>query len=216
MSAVIEPGSLLDLLARFPFPRSRAPRFASPNSHAPRRLWYNNPRMSPRGAPSGVFKIARSGDAVYVKVVGLGTMNNSMTFKEFADRMVVEGYRRFIMDLAECRGVDSTFMGILLGILGDERSVVVINSNAHCRKQMESIGLHRVVRFLGGAGDPGTPVPAIPPDVQLHELPESETSPVARLKLILKAHKDLIALDKKNEEKFGAFLKDLAKNLGES
>lgn len=164
--------------------------------------------------PTGVFRIARSGDAVYVRVVGLATMANSTTFKEFADRMQAEGYRLFVVDLAECRGVDSTFMGLLLGIAhaGERRdALMVVNANPHCRKQLESIGLHRLLKIQA---EPA----GLPKDLQLHELPEAEVSPIQRLKLIMKAHQDLIAIDKKNEEKFGAFLKDLAKNLrgGES
>ena len=161
--------------------------------------------------PTGVFRIARSRDAIYVRVVGLGSMSNSATFKDFVDRMQVEGYRRFVVDLAECRGVDSTFMGILLGLSHCEEGgggLVVVNANAHCRRQMESIGLHRILKIQAQPAD-------VPKDLELHELPEAEASPLQRLKLIMKAHQDLIALDKKNEEKFGAFLKDIAKNLGQ-
>jgi anti-anti-sigma regulatory factor len=172
--------------------------------------------MPQKGPPSGLFRIARSGDAVYVKVIGLGTMNNSMTFKELADRQVAEGYAQFIIDLAECRGVDSTFMGILVGIAGAVKrgarggeGVLVANANAHCRKQMESIGLHRILRIQD------EPL-SLPTGLVLHELPESEAGSVARLKIIMKAHQDLVAIDKKNEERFVAFLKDIAKNLGEA
>jgi anti-anti-sigma regulatory factor len=166
--------------------------------------------MSGKPPPSGTFKIARSGDAVYARVCGLGNMANSATFKEFIDRMQLEGYRRFVVDLAECRGVDSTFMGILLGVThgGGRDALVVVNANAHCRRQMESIGLHRVLRI---ESDPA----AFPKDLALHELPEAEKSAIERLKLIRKAHEDLLAIDKKNEERFGAFLRDVAKNLGE-
>jgi anti-anti-sigma regulatory factor len=163
---------------------------------------------------SGVFRIARQGDAVYVRVVGLGTMTNSVTFKEFADRMLQEGFRRFIVDLAECRGVDSTFMGLLLGLSqaggkgAKSDTLTIVNAGAHCKKQMESIGLHRLLKIEDAPHD-------LPKGVELCELPEAETSPVARLKLIVKAHQDLIAIDKKNEEKFGAFLRDIKKGLGE-
>lgn len=156
--------------------------------------------------PQGTFRIARSGDAIYVRVVGLGNMGNSATFKDFADRMQTEGYRSFVVDLAECRGIDSTFMGILLGL---RDGLVVVNANSHCRRQMESIGLHRVVRIQSEPAE-------VPKDLALHELPEAEASPIQRLKLIMKAHQDLIAIDRENEKKFGAFLKDIARNLGES
>ena len=168
-------------------------------------------------SPSGVFRIARQGDAVYVRVIGLATMTNSVTFKDFADRMADEGFRRFIIDLAECRGVDSTFMGLMLGLARPPRekgkeappdALTIVNAGAHCRKQMESIGLHRLLRIQA---DPAE----IPRGLELHDLPEAETSSIARLKLIMKAHQDLIAIDKKNEEKFGAFLRDIQKNLGD-
>ncbi len=159
--------------------------------------------MNGKPPPSGTFKIARSGDVVYARVCGLGNMTNSLTFKEFIERMRQEGYRRFVVDLGECRGIDSTFMGILLGV---REALVVVNANAHCRRQMESIGLHRVVRI---EDEPA----ALPKGLDLHELPEHEASPIERLKLIMKAHQDLIAIDRKNEERFGAFLRDVAKNL---
>jgi len=168
-------------------------------------------------SPTGVFKIARQGDAVYTRVVGLGTMNNSITFKEFGDQQLGQGYRRFIIDLADCKGIDSTFMGILAGLAASARAhdkrpgsgVIIVNANPHCRKQLESIGLHRIVTVQN---DPA----ALPAGLELHELPESEASPTARLKLIMRAHQELIAADKKNEERFGAFLRDIAKNLGQS
>jgi hypothetical protein len=152
---------------------------------------------------SGVFSVARSKDGIYVRVVGLGNMNNSVTFKDFADRMLEEGYRVFVLDLAECRGIDSTFMGIMLGL---REGLVVVNATAHCRRQMESIGLHRVIRIQDGPA-------SCPSAVELRELPEAEADPIARLKLIMKAHQDLIAIDRRNEERFGAFLKDIARNL---
>jgi anti-anti-sigma factor len=166
--------------------------------------------VSGKPAPSGTFKIARSGDAVYARVCGLGNMNNSATFKDFIDRMLQEGYGRFIVDLAECRGIDSTFMGILLGVThdGGRDALVVVNANTHCRRQMEAIGLHRVLRIEDAPAE-------FPEDLALHELAECEASPIQRLKLIMKAHQDLIAIDRKNEERFGAFLRDVAKNLRE-
>jgi anti-sigma B factor antagonist len=149
------------------------------------------------------YRVARCKDGVYVRVAGLGNMNNSTTFKEFLDRMQREGFKAIVVDLGECRGVDSTFMGVLLGF---REHLVVVNAGPHCRKQMESIGLHRVLQIQEQA--------AVPPAVELCDLPETEADPTTRLRLIMKAHQDLIAIDRENEKKFGAFLKDIAKHLG--
>lgn len=156
------------------------------------------------GQRAGAYRIARSKDSIYVRVAGLATMNNSDTLDAFLDKMQEEGYRAFVVDLADCRGVDSTFMGILSKL---RDGLVVVNANDHCRKQLRSVGLDRVARIQEGPAD-------LPEKLELHELPSAQADPIARLKLIRKAHEALIALDRKNEEKFGAFLEDIAKNLG--
>src|SRR3954454_18939325 len=109
--------------------------------------------------PSG-FEVARAGDAVYVRVQGLGNMGNAPVLKAFVDKMLEEGFRRFVVDLNTCRGIDSTFMGTLLDVAtsareGDrpaakksmsdsdesEPGVLLVNVDEHCRKQLVSVGL---------------------------------------------------------------------------
>ncbi|MBI3722547.1 STAS domain-containing protein [bacterium] len=172
--------------------------------------------------PSG-FEVARAGDAVYVRVTGLGNMGNAPIFKAFADKQIEEGYRRFVVDLETCRGIDSTFMGTLLDI---ERStlegktrrklsesddsdpgVLLVNVDDHCRKQLNSVGLDALLRI---AGDRAT----LPKGLELQVLETRDVAPQDRLKLILKAHQERVAIDERNEAKFGAFLKDLLADLG--
>lgn len=57
-----------------------------------------------------------SGPAVWIKVEGKGSFLNSGNLKEFAKQMVDRGYRQFIVDLADCAMMDSTFMGTMAGI----------------------------------------------------------------------------------------------------
>jgi anti-anti-sigma regulatory factor len=51
-----------------------------------------------------------------VKVEGKGSFLNSGNLKEFAQEMVNRGYREFIIDLANCAMMDSTFMGTMAGV----------------------------------------------------------------------------------------------------
>ncbi|MGH8102634.1 MAG: STAS domain-containing protein [Chthoniobacterales bacterium] len=57
-----------------------------------------------------------NGPAVWVRVEGKGSFLNSGNFKEFAREMVDRGYRDFVVDLAHCAMMDSTFMGTLAGV----------------------------------------------------------------------------------------------------
>lgn len=164
-------------------------------------------RPSPK--PTGGFRVARSKDTVYVQVIGLGTMNNSSTFKGFADQMTRKGYRHLVCDLGPCRGVDSTFMGLLAGLRGDLDGLVIINAGAHCRQQLGSVGLDCILQIEERPQ-------ALPAGVVLHELPSRETAgAIERLKMIMRAHEALVRVDRRNEEKFGAFLRNIASGLGE-
>jgi anti-anti-sigma regulatory factor len=173
--------------------------------------------------PSG-FDVARAGDVVYVRVNGLGNMSNAPILKVFSEKMIEEGFRRFIFDLDACRGIDSTFMGTLLDIAttareGDrpkktltdsdpgEPGVLLVNVDDHCRKQLSSVGLDA---FLPIAADRAK----LPKGLELRGLETKDVPPQERLKLILKAHQELVAIDQRNEAKFGAFLKDLLADLG--
>jgi anti-anti-sigma regulatory factor len=49
-------------------------------------------------------------------VEGRGSFLNSGNLKEFAREMLDRGYREFIIDLAECAMMDSTFMGTMASV----------------------------------------------------------------------------------------------------
>ena len=100
--------------------------------------------MSPSSSYSrpgeGHFLVAKSDDIVFVQVVGLGTMNNSIGFQQFIVNLEGKERRKFIFDLSLCDGFDSTFMGILLGISREAKLVVLVNT------------LEDHSRILGGVG----------------------------------------------------------------
>ena len=62
------------------------------------------------------IQVGVNGPAVWVKVEGKGSFLNSGNFKEFAREMVDRGYREFVIDLANCVMMDSTFMGTMAGV----------------------------------------------------------------------------------------------------
>src|SRR4026208_962578 len=88
--------------------------------------------------PQGHYLVAASQESFYVRVVGLATMNNSVSLQEVLADLPRQGFRRFLFSLASCTGLDSTFMGIVLGVAhaelplsaapGAELAVVLINA----------------------------------------------------------------------------------------
>jgi anti-sigma B factor antagonist len=59
------------------------------------------------------IQVGVCGPSVWVKVEGKGSFLNSDNLKEFAREMLDQGYHEFVVDLADCAMMDSTFMGTM-------------------------------------------------------------------------------------------------------
>ena len=54
-------------------------------------------------------------DFVCIKIAGRANFSSSPDFKILLDELAAKGYRHFMLDLAECALMDSTFLGVLAG-----------------------------------------------------------------------------------------------------
>src|SRR5881398_903425 len=62
------------------------------------------------------IQVGVRGPTVWVKVEGKGSFLNSGNLKEFSREMLDRGYREFVIDLADCAMMDSTFMGTMASV----------------------------------------------------------------------------------------------------
>ncbi len=62
------------------------------------------------------IQVGVNGPTVWVKIEGKGSFLNSGNLKEFAHEMLNRGYREFVVDLADCAMMDSTFMGTMASV----------------------------------------------------------------------------------------------------
>ena len=100
------------------------------------------------------IQVGVSGPTVWVKVEGRGSFLNSGNLKEFAREMLDRGYREFVVDLADCAMMDSTFMGTMASValrlkeLGRGHLHVV-----HCRNRsrelLSGLGLDQIFDIHG-------------------------------------------------------------------
>ncbi|MCW8131488.1 MAG: STAS domain-containing protein [Planctomycetota bacterium] len=217
---------------------------------------------------------------VVIRVVGMGNMATAPALDDFLDGERQDGFRRFLFDMSQCRGLDSTFMGCMIGLYTalmkdssdhppagpglpdaavttahpkpkgraegppppdgyesdtkleplsreealsilersfgmasggspggpgkDDMFVIAVNVSAECREVMGILGVDKFVR-LGGEVDLSGLETAVLPDKQM--------APDERRRLILRAHENLVEIDKRNEAQFGAFLKSLSDEL---
>ena len=142
------------------------------------------------------MQVGVAGPSVWVRIEGRGTFQNSAGLKEFAAEMTRRGHRDFIVDLATCELMDSTFLGTLTGIalgLPDGGKLRVIRANERNRGVMQNLGLDRIFAVLES-----TPVAAP------GRLEDAETNPpqTARREAIVQAHENLAAVNPENAIRF--------------
>ncbi|MFH1422609.1 MAG: STAS domain-containing protein [Planctomycetota bacterium] len=163
------------------------------------------------GHLSSSIELARSQNSVYIRIIGAGNMTMCPTLYDIAEQMLKEGFRKFIIDLKECTGMDSTFMGTLVEIAAMSppisESLMVINPSPYNLNLLESLGLGSVIIIKQGKKKI--------PEVEVEVIHEVCAPPQRRIALTKRAHENLVRIDKRNEVKFGPFLKQLARELGE-
>jgi hypothetical protein len=165
----------------------------------------------------GQFLVAVSAETAYVKVEGLATMNNCPPLQEFLEDLRGRGLHDYVFDFSACRGFDSTFMGTLVSLVmprggeggraGSEprNRVILLNLTDEHRGVLGSVGVDRIVDVCSGQ------VPL--PQVRLKRLEKRKTGAEAQLRNLVSVHERLIQLDPRNEEKFGAFVRLVKREL---
>lgn len=163
------------------------------------------------------IEVARCKQCAYVRVSGLGNFNNAGALREWVEGEVHKGARSIVIELADCIGLDSTFMGTMMGFLscplaqdGDtqklsssEIRVVIVNASDAAMRAMTSLGLQAVMDIK----DKAISVPS----VKLRLLNTGEYTQQQRVRLIREAHENLVELDPANEQVFAPFLDALLK-----
>ena len=87
-------------------------------------------------------------DTVWVRIKGHGTFRNSHQIKNWLLLRVEEGYSKVLIDISDCKSMDSTFMGAVTGLslrmkrLG-RTPVVMANITSHNKRLLETLGLDK-------------------------------------------------------------------------
>ncbi len=158
---------------------------------------------------------------VYARVVGRGTFQNSQVLRRYALDMIERGCERMVVDLGQCQGMDSTFLGVLAGIglrlqqNGHKGWIDIINAGPHCLQLLQTLGLDRLFKV-------GAPVPSAAADDELSKLPDSDVTVTGKrldkadtARLMLECHENLIRADKRNAPKFEGVTRMLREDIAQ-
>jgi anti-sigma B factor antagonist len=168
--------------------------------------------------------VARSANLGFVKVVGRGSFQNSGCLQSFYRELLKDGVKRFVVDLDACSYLDSTFLGILLGLGLQVRNagngaLHILNANPRNLELLHNLGLHRLIHIEGrnenGAANGHS---ADLNGVSEQELTEIQCPVPTRQEAgptILEAHENLMEFDPRNVPKFKDVVEFLREDLGQ-
>ncbi len=147
------------------------------------------------------FLVSAYTEPVVVRVFGKANYLNCNAFREFIEKMIADGKLRFVIDFQECKGMDSTFLGILAGtaleLRRSEPSGVLLLCRLSERNHelISNLGLQNLLTIAD-------------------ELPESsdkrerdafsglDNEEVCDARKVLEAHENLVEADDLNAAKF--------------
>jgi anti-anti-sigma regulatory factor len=158
--------------------------------------------------PANFIEVALAGPAVIIRPVGLGNMKVALGMMDFTTEMLHGGHNQFVFDLSACKGLDSTFMGAMVGLAAAAQeeggSAVVVNAGQDNLELLQIVGADKFLKLHGEYKMEA---------LEMERLEVTPPSPGHRLELVKKAHENLVVIDKRNEARFGAFLRQLSSEL---
>ncbi len=157
----------------------------------------------------------------YVRVVGRGNFKNSVALKQFGTAAIDQDARSIVLDMTDCVGMDSTFMGVLAGLAfrlkqrcGGE--ILMVNLSPRTRSLLATLGLDRVIRpFMLGATPPEH-LRVLEETEELDRLPAASESQRLTTETMIEAHENLGAVSEGNVPKFTDVLAYLRDDLARS
>ena len=163
------------------------------------------------------IQVGVSGPTVWVKVEGKGSFLNSGNLKEFAREMLERGYREFVVDLADCSMMDSTFMGTMATValrlreLG-QGHLKVVHCGNRCQELLYGVRLDQIFDIHANG--------ARPPEYEALERPPRVQSPAdgkrEQMGTMLEAHEALCEAAPENILRFKDVLDFLKRDLHQS
>lgn len=159
---------------------------------------------TPKPGAGNCLRVSRAEDAVLIQVIGLGNMLLAPTLQALVESELRSGHRNFIVDLRDCCGMDSTFMGTFIGL-----STLVKNAYGwFCLVHVSDENM-RLLKMLGvlhmvNVHEGKLPLPEGTPTVL-----QPTSDPYVRLKQIDSAHRNLVDANPENRKLFGPFIDEI-------
>jgi anti-sigma B factor antagonist len=157
-------------------------------------------------------------DTAFISVRGRGSFKVSAAMKEFVNAEIAQGCRRLVLDMADCVGMDSTFMGVLAGLAARLKGqgagkIVMVNLSLRTRGLLTTLGLDQVIEPHMAGDTPSDIQPCVASQGDQAPLDTREKSPQATAETVVEAHEALVRLSPENLPRFKDVLNFLREDL---
>ena len=150
------------------------------------------------------IRVGCLGSVAWVKVGGTANHESAACIKEFLSGRFERGWRRFVIDLGGCRGIDSTFIGMLYRLavkVSEEGTVDVINPGERNANSIKKLGLDDFIH-LDMAGDRWQRERELVDENLLKPRHCDPLDQVEHAEFVLQAHEALVAANEENRSRF--------------
>ncbi len=163
--------------------------------------------------PSAKMLVLVDRTCACIRIIGRANFTSSIDLKTLVNELRQRGYDYFILDLAECVLMDSTFLGVLAGFglkmngaqsLPGEHGIELLNPSARIVDLLENLGVLHLFKLKQAPTAPSDGAESI-----THSSASPSTEEVKRT--CLEAHQTLMQINPDNVSRF----KDVAHFLAE-
>ncbi len=155
------------------------------------------------GVEQDAMMVAMQAPRAVVIVRGRGTFKAAPALKQFGLAAMEAGCTLLLLDMRECIGLDSTFMGVMGGLAVRLRKdkggeLAMVNLSVKNKALLSTLGLDRCVKTEGAEGE----LAAFLGNVELAKLDATAAPRNVTTQTMLDAHHDLVSISPDNLAKF--------------
>ena len=167
---------------------------------------------------NGHLLVAIQKDTAFVHVVGRGSYRTSSGLKDFGQVAFEAGCHELVMDMADCTGMDSTFMGVLAGLAFRLKQqcrgeVLLVNLSVRTYGMLATLGLDQVIRPYMEGSTPPQYEKILDEERRLEALEHGPESRRTTAETMLEAHEHLVEISPDNQVRFKDVLTYLREEL---
>lgn len=168
--------------------------------------------MQEKDALTDDLQAAIADEKLFIRVIGRGSFNTAAPMKQFIDDLCDrQPIRIVVIDLKQCIGMDSTFMGVLAGLSGRlnraQKALELINLSEKNVNLLTTLGVDRVLSAYSNQHGHNIP------DHNAASLPTDPASKKEMAETALRAHENLVQISDENQPRFERVIELLKKDV---